>query len=88
MCYVDVFSIKRITVSVPEEVARRIKQAAGALPVSTWVTDVIEERLDEAELERQWLEFYRDVSPRRADRRRAAAIFDRLTRATRRRRTA
>jgi hypothetical protein len=85
VCYVDVMSIRRITISVPEEVAQRIKQAAGTTPVSTWVTDLVEERLDDAELERQWLAFYHDVSPSRADVRRAEATLRRLTRATRRR---
>lgn len=81
-------SIKRITVSVPEEVARKIKNAAGTLPVSTWVTDLISEHLDDAELERQWLEFYRDVNPGREDVRRADTMFKRLTKPPRRRRAA
>jgi len=72
-------SIRRITISVPEAVARRIKKAAGQRPVSTWVTDVIEEHLDDAELERQWQAFYREVSPSREDQRRASALFRRLT---------
>ena len=33
-CYADVMSIKRITISVPDEVANRIKKAAGDIPVS------------------------------------------------------
>jgi hypothetical protein len=77
-------AIRRITISVPEEVAGRIKRAAGSQPVSSWVTTVIEERLDDAELERQWEEFYREVAPRRDDVRRADAIFRRLTRRRRR----
>ncbi|MBK8593320.1 MAG: hypothetical protein IPN77_30250 [Sandaracinaceae bacterium] len=35
-------TIKRITISVPSEVAARIKKAAGKTPVSAWVTGVIE----------------------------------------------
>jgi hypothetical protein len=76
-------TVRRITISVPEQVAGRIKKAAGDKPVSTWVTDLIEEHLDDAELDRQWHEFYRDVSPRRQDIRRADAIFKRLTRRSR-----
>jgi len=76
-------TIRRITISVPEQVAGRIKKAAGDKPVSTWVSDLIEEHLDDAELDRQWQEFYRDVSPRRRDIRRADAIFKRLTRRSR-----
>ncbi len=81
-------SIRRITISVPEEVAGRIKKAAGDRPVSAWVTDLIEGHLDDAELERQWQAFYRDVAPKRDDIRRADAMFNRLTRGTRRRGTA
>jgi hypothetical protein len=78
-------AIRRITISVPEELAERIKRAAGKQPVSSWVTDVIDDRLDDAELERRWEEFYREVSPRREDIRRADAMFRRLTRRSRRR---
>jgi hypothetical protein len=77
-------SIRRITISVPAEIAARIKKAAGHTPVSAWVTGVIEERLDEAELERLWQEFYRSVRPRGADARRADAIFTRLMKTPRR----
>jgi hypothetical protein len=77
-------SIRRITISVAADVAGRIKKAAGNKPVSTWVTDLIEGHLDDAELERQWREFYEDVAPRRDDIRRADAMFKRLTRRGRR----
>jgi len=72
-------SIKRITISVPTALAGRIKKAAGSVPVSTWVTDALEERLNEAELERQWQAFYRDVNPTRRDVAVADGIFKRLT---------
>ena len=72
-------TIRRITISVPDATAARIKKAAAGAPVSAWVTDVIEEHLDDAELERQFRAFYRDVAPARADIRRANALFDRLT---------
>ena len=77
-------AIRRITISVREEVAGRIRRAAGRQPVSSWVTAVIEEKLDEAELERQWEAFYRAVAPKRGDVRRSDAIFRRLTRRRRR----
>ncbi|HVR19245.1 MAG TPA: hypothetical protein VMS65_06110 [Polyangiaceae bacterium] len=73
-------AIRRMTISVPEEVAGRIKRAAGRQPVSSWVTAVIEEKLDDAELERQWEAFYREVGPKRDDVRRADAVVRRLTR--------
>ncbi|MBI2897363.1 MAG: hypothetical protein HYY06_27645 [Deltaproteobacteria bacterium] len=81
-------SIKRITISVPDRVATKIKKAAGDEPVSTWVTTVIEERLEDAELERRCEEFCGDVRPTRADSRRAAALFRRLTRRSGGRRSA
>ena len=77
-------SIERITISVPSDVARRIKKAAGKTPVSAWVTGVIEERLDDAELDRLWEEFYRSVRPRREDVKRADALYRRLTKPRRR----
>ncbi len=78
-------SIKRITISVPEGVAARIKKAAGSTPVSAWLTDLIEEHLDDDALTRQWEAFYADVSPSRADVRRAEAKLKRLARPSRRR---
>ena len=78
-------AIKRITISVPELVAKRIKKAAGAAPVSAWLTDLVEERLNEADLEQQWADYVRDVAPTAADSRRAEAMFHRLTKPARKR---
>ena len=61
------------------EVAGRIRKAAGKTPVSAWVSDVIEERLHDAELEQQWQQFYQDVNPSRQDIRRAETTLKRLT---------
>jgi hypothetical protein len=87
-CYAIVMSIRRITISVPVEVAARIKKAAGKTAVSAWVTGVVEDRLDDAELEKLWQEFYQSVRPRREDVRRADAILRRLTKPSRRERAA
>jgi hypothetical protein len=81
-------SIKRITISVPEAVAKRIKRSAGTTPVSAWVTRLVEEHLDDSELERQWLAFCEAVRPSRDDIRRADAMFNRLTKSARRGRAA
>lgn len=81
-------SIRRITISVPSDVAGRIKKAAGAAPVSAWVTRLIEEHLEDTELERLWEEFYRSVNPRPADVRRANSLFRKLTRQGRRKHAA
>lgn len=78
-------AIKRITISVPDAVAARIKKAAAGAPVSAWVTGLIEERLDDAELERKWLEFYESVKPSKKDVGRSEAMFARLTKSKRRR---
>ena len=80
VCCVCVMSIRRITISVPEETAQRIKAAAAGQGVSTWVTRLVEAHLDDAELERLWNDFYRQVAPTRADARRAGALYRRLTR--------
>ncbi len=77
-------AIRRITISVPEDVAKRIKKAAGQTPVSSWVTELIEEHLDDAELERKWKDFYESVAPARKDKERASALHARLTRSHRR----
>jgi hypothetical protein len=80
-------SIRRITISVPKHVARRIKKAAD-MSVSAWVTGVIEERLDDPELDRLWQDFYRSVGPHREEVRRANTMFRRLTKPSRRQRAA
>lgn len=81
-------AIKRITISVPEEIAARIKRAAGSMPVSAWVTELVEEHLDDADLERQWQAFYESVHPRPRDKRRAAEIFAAVVKPRRKRRAA
>lgn len=73
-------STRRITISVPEEIAARIKKEAGAMSVSAWVARLIEKKLEEAELERQWEGFYRDVTADSRAKRRAAAIVRRVKR--------
>jgi len=78
-------SIKRITISVPNALAGRIKKAAGNVPVSAWVTDALEERLSEDEFERQWQAFLRDVNPSRRDVALADGMFKRLTKRVARR---
>jgi hypothetical protein len=78
-------AIKRITISVPANVAARIKKAAGKKPVSAWLTELVEEHLDDTELQRQWESFYRDVAPTPADIEKAEAIYKRLMKPARKR---
>lgn len=75
-------AIKRLTISVPDTLASRIKKAAGKKPVSAWVSDLVEEHLDDTELERQWEAFYREVNPSAKEVRRAGALLDRLTKSS------
>lgn len=87
-CYADVMPIRRITISVPEATARRIRRAARSRSVSAWVTEAIEARLDEGELERQFDAWYASVAPSRAAVARAEALLDQLTTPRRRKRAA
>ena len=76
---------KRITVSVPVEVAARIKQAAGARhSVSEWVTNAVKRTLAEEDLERRFLDFCDAVPATRAEEAQAKASFDTITRAAKR----
>lgn len=78
-------TIRRITISVPEETAKKIKTAAGKTPVSAWITELVEERLSDAEVDRLFAEVYREAAPTPADKRRAAEIFERITKPRRKR---
>jgi hypothetical protein len=71
-------AIRRITISVPEELAERIKQAAGDKPVSQYVTETLEKELSDDELQRQWEEFYRSLPPNPEADMKAAEMFERL----------
>lgn len=56
-------SIKRVTISVPEELADRIKKAAGEQPVSTWVNELIQHHLGQEDADRLWKEYVAEVKP-------------------------
>jgi len=81
----DVTAIRRITISVSESLAEEIKKAAGDRPVWQWVQEVLEERLTDEELNRQWNEFYLDVNPGPEAIKQADEMFERLTMPTGRR---
>lgn len=54
---------KRITISLPDETATRIKQAAGReRSVSEWVAGAVARSLEEEDLRRRFLEFCDAVS--------------------------
>jgi Arc/MetJ-type ribon-helix-helix transcriptional regulator len=70
---------KRITVSVPAEVATRIKRAAGqSHSVSEWVTNAVTRTLEEEDLTRRFLEFCDSVEASSSDEKRARQSFDRI----------
>lgn len=80
--------IERVTLSVPREVAARLKRAAGTKPVSAWVTALIEAHLDQAELETQFREFCEEHVATKAERTKAETILARLRKPTQIKRSA
>ena len=71
---------KRITVSVPEEIATRIKRAAGRnRSVSEWVTNAVTRTLEEEDLRQRFLEFCDAVKATPAQEKQAKASFDLIT---------
>lgn len=74
-------SIRRITISVPSELAAKVKKAAGARPVSAYITSLIEEKLEDDRLEAEWERYVRDVHERATPEEvaRADAMFQRVT---------
>lgn len=72
---------KRITVSVPAEIATRIKRAAGrSHSVSEWVTSAVTRTLEEQDVRRRFLEFCDSVKATPAQETQAKASFDRIVR--------
>ena len=79
----------RITVSVPAEIATRIKRAAGrACSVSAWVTNAVKRTLEEEESKERFLTFCDGVKATAAEERQAKASFVRVTRGKQRSRGA
>jgi hypothetical protein len=83
--YAYVMHSKRVTVSVPEATAKRLKKASKGKSVSSWVTEVIEEKLNTLQLEEQWRAIYAEVKPRGEDIKKADVLFDALLKVGRRR---
>jgi hypothetical protein len=81
-------TITRVTISMPSDLARKVKKAAGKKPVSAWLTELVEERLSEDALEALWKEHFHDVAMSAAERRAGDALFERTTKPRRRKRAA
>ncbi|MFO0685801.1 MAG: hypothetical protein U0234_27330 [Sandaracinus sp.] len=80
--------ITRVTISMPSELAKRVKKAAGDKPVSAWFTELASQRLTEGAYERLWKEHFVDVPMSAAERRAGDALFERTTKPRKRKRAA
>lgn len=78
---------KRVTISVPAGVARRMKRAAGgARSTSAWVSAAIERALDEDDLRRRFLELCDAIQTTADERSRADEALEGVLRRSRTRR--
>ncbi len=78
-------TITRVTISMPSELARRVKRAAGKKPVSSWLTELLEDHLSTQDLEGVWDRYIADMAFTERETREARARLDRLTKRKRRR---
>lgn len=75
---------KRITISLPVDTARRIKQAAGPeRSVSDWVAGAVARSLEEEDLRRRFLEFCEETSATPDELADVDAAFARITKGRR-----
>ena len=78
---------KRITISIPAELADRLKRAAGTKQsVSAWVTEAIARALEDENLRERFLAWCESVEASPREIARAEAMFERIAKAPRRRR--
>lgn len=69
---------RRVTVSLPEELAEKLREQAGERSVSAFVADILEERLERRELDRLWADYLRDTGVSASDLTEADAILNDL----------
>ncbi|MEA2749863.1 MAG: CopG-like 1 or ribbon-helix-helix domain, 5 [Myxococcales bacterium] len=75
---------KRITISLPVDTAKRIKQAAGReRSVSEWVASAVARSLEEEDLRRRFLEFCDETSASPKELADVDAAFARITKGKR-----
>lgn len=75
---------KRITISLPVDTAKRIKQAAGReRSVSEWVASAVARSLEEEDLRRRFLEFCDETSASPKELAAVDAAFARITKGKR-----
>lgn len=70
---------QRITISVPREIAQRVRRAAGGGSLSEWVAKSVTRTLEEEDLERKFLEFCDQRRATRADQRWVDKAFEHIT---------
>ena len=70
---------KRVTVSLPAELAARVTAAAAGRSVSAYVAEVLGERLDSSDLDEAWRAYVADVGVSDSDIAAADAVLDGLT---------
>lgn len=78
-------TITRVTISMPKELAAKVKKAAGKKPVSAWLTEMVQDRLGEQDLERVWNEYFAEMTFTKRETRDARDRLDRLTKRKRKR---
>lgn len=71
-------AIKRVTVSLPDDLASRLKSEAGDRSVSAYVAELIYEHLVEAEAGRLWQEYVAEAAVSADDVAAADEILDEL----------
>ncbi|MDB5212842.1 MAG: hypothetical protein JWO86_769 [Myxococcaceae bacterium] len=75
---------KRITISLPVDTAKRIKQAAGReRSVSEWVASAVARSLEEEDLRRRFVEFCDETSATSKELADVDAAFARITKGKR-----
>ncbi len=74
-----VVPIKRVTISLPEELADRLRAEAGDRSVSAYVGELISEHLDNDDLDALWRGFVEDVGLSADDVAAADQVLDDLT---------
>jgi hypothetical protein len=72
-------AIKRVTVSLPEELAARVSAAAGERSVSAYIAALLGEHLEASELERLWREYVDEIGVSADDIAAADEVLDELT---------
>lgn len=71
-------TIKRVTISLPAELAEKLSAAAGDRPVSAYLADLIQGHLEDAELGRLWEEYVAGVGVTPDDIATADQVLDEL----------